>query len=175
MHAFEEANRLAPQDADMRRVLKGARSNLCNSLMDLNRHEQALAQVEAVLPLCDPKERVANRLLRGLSLARLGRHEQAADEARALDREPGLEAESCYNIACVFSLAVAAVRADSQLPPARRAELARSHSRAALALIERCHRDGRLPRKDLLDLLAKDPDLEPIRSTEEFKALIERL
>src|SRR5208337_3351130 len=33
VHAFEEANRLVPQDAEMRRLLKGARSNLCNSLM----------------------------------------------------------------------------------------------------------------------------------------------
>ena len=36
-------------------------------------------------------------------------------------------------------------------------------------VIERSHRDGRLPKKDLLDYLAKDPDMDPIRSTEEFK------
>ena len=59
--------------------------------------------------------------------------------------------------------------------PARRGELAQAHTRAAIALIERAHRDEHLPRKDLLDILAKDPDMDPIRSTEEFKALIERL
>jgi tetratricopeptide (TPR) repeat protein len=175
VRAFEEANRLAPQDAEMRRVLKGARANLCISLTELNRHEEALAQVEAILPLCDPKERVGYQLLRGLALARLGRHEQAVAEAQTLEREPGLDAASLYNLACVFSLAAAAARADSQLAPARRAELALTHTRAAIALIERSHRDGHFPKKDLLDLLGKDPDMNPIRTTEEFKALIDRL
>jgi tetratricopeptide (TPR) repeat protein len=175
VHAFEEASRLAPQDADMRRVLKGARSNLCGSLTELNRHEEALAQVEALLPLCDPTERFTNRLLRALALARLGRHEQAVAEAQTLEREPGLDADSLYNTGCIYSLAVPAARADSQLAPARRTELARSHIRAAIALIERSHRDGHLPKKDLLDILRKDPDMDPIRSTEEFKRLIERL
>ena len=175
VRAFEEANRLLPQDADMRRVLKGARSNLCNSLTLLDRHAEALTQIEAVLPLCDDKERAGYRLQHGLSLARLGRHEQAAAEARLLEREPGPDAENLYNIACVFSLAVAAARADTRIAPPQRTELALTNTRAAIALLERSHREGRFPKQELLDLLAKDPDMEPIRSTEELKAFIEWL
>lgn len=32
-----------------------------------------------------------------------------------------------------------------------------------------------IPRKDLLDLFGKDPSLEPIRSTREFKAILKRI
>ena len=81
VQSYQEANRLLPQDAEMQRVLKGARSNLYNTLTELNRNDEALTQLEASLPLCDPEERIQKRLLRGLSLARLGRHEQAAAEA----------------------------------------------------------------------------------------------
>ena len=175
MQSYQQANRRRPQDAEMQRVLKGARSNLYNTLTELNRNDEALTQLEATLPLCDPNERIQKRLLRGLSLARLGRHEQAAAEAQALGREPDLDAENLYNFACILSLATAAVRADSRLAPARKAELALADTRAAIALIERSYRDGHFPKKDLLDYLAKDPDMEPIRSSEEFKRLIEQL
>jgi hypothetical protein len=114
-------------------------------------------------------------LLRALILARAGRHEAAVTEAHSLEREPGLDAETIYNLACVYSLAVGAVRADSKLDSVRKADHARSYAADAIRLIARSHRDGRFPSKELLDLLQKDPDMEPVRGTSEFNALAEEV
>ena len=102
-------------------------------------------------------------------------HEQAVAQARSLEREPGLDAETFYNLACVYSLAVAGARSDSRLESARKADLARSYEAEAIRLIARCHRDCKFPSKELLDLLQKDPDMEPIRGTTEFKDLVEQI
>ena len=173
--AFDAAHQAQPDDAEIRRCLLGARGNLCASLEDLKRHDAALAQIEAAITLCDAKDRRAQRFFKGLILARAGRHEQATAEARTLEREPGLDAEGLYNLACIHSQAVAAVRADARLAPARKTALAQTCLNDAFRLIARSDREGHFPRKELLDLLGKDPDLEPIRSNETFKALVDRL
>ena len=170
VRAFEEAHRVEPADAEMRRCLLGARRNLCCSLDALNRHDEAIAQIDASLPLCDAREQVAQRLFKGLILARLGRHEKAAAEARALAREPGVDAETLYNLACIHSLAVGAARADPRLSPARKVELAKANLDDAVNLIERSLREKHFPQKELLNLLANDPDMAAIRGSEEFKA-----
>jgi tetratricopeptide (TPR) repeat protein len=175
VRASEEAHRLAPDHAEMRRFLKGARGNLRATYEQLNRYDDALSQIDATLPLCDAKERAGHRLLRALTQVRAGRHQQAVAEARSLESEPGLDNETFYNLACVYSLAAGAVRVDPKLDPGRSTELARECAAAAIRLIEQSRRDGKFPKKDLLDLLGKDTDLEPIRNTSEFKALVERI
>ena len=175
VQAFDEAHRVSPDHAEMIRLLKGARGNLRMTYEMLGRHDDALAQVEASLPLCSPAERSGLRVAKGLILARTGRHEQAAFEARSLGAEDGLDAETLYNLACVDSLAVAAVRADPKVEPAKKSEIAAAYAVEASRLLERSSRAGQMSAKDLLGLLAKDPDLEPIRSTSEFQAVLTRL
>ncbi len=159
----------------MRSLLKGARGNLRAIYEQLKRYDDALVQIEATLPLCDAKERAGHQLLHALTLVRAGRHEQAVAEARSLEREPGLDAESLYNLACVYSLAEAGARSDSMLDSARKADLARSYAANAIRLVARSHRDGKFPSKELLDLLSKDHDMDPIRATPEFNALTEQI
>jgi tetratricopeptide (TPR) repeat protein len=175
VRAFEEAHALAPDDAEMRRFLKGSRGNLRDTLTVLNRHDEALAQVDAALPLCNAAERQALRLIRALILARAGRHAQAFAEAQSLAGASGLDAESIYNLACVHSLAVASLRSDAGLDPPRKSNLTHSHTRAAIELINRAHREAHFPTDKLLDLLRQDPDMKPIRDSAEFKALVKTL
>jgi tetratricopeptide (TPR) repeat protein len=172
VRAFEEAVALAPHDAEMRTFLKGSRGNLRDTLTVLNRYDEALVQVDAALPLCNATERQGWRLIRGLISARAGRHAPAVSEAQSLAGSPGLDAESLYNLACIYSLAVAAVRADGSLNPARKPSLVQAHTRAAMELVERSHREAHFPTDKLLELLAQDPDMKPIRDTAEFKAML---
>ena len=74
VQAFDEAHRVSPDHAEMIRLLKGARGNLRMTYEMLGRHDDALAQVEASLPLCSPAERSGIRVAKGLILARTGRH-----------------------------------------------------------------------------------------------------
>ena len=175
VRAYEDAHRVAPDDAYLLTCLKGARGNLCTTYQELNRPEEALAELDAIIAVCEPKEKPAKQIVRGLILVRAGRHEQALTESRLVESTPGLDAESLYNLACISSLAVAAINADPKLDAAQKRERAAASTRDAIRLIDRADRDGHFPRKDLLDLLGKDTDLEPIRNTPEFKALLERL
>jgi serine/threonine-protein kinase len=172
VRAFDEAHALAPADAEMRAFLKGSRDNLRNTLIVLNRHDEALAQIDASLPLCNATERQNLRLIRALIMARAGRHEQAVAEAHALAAKAGLDAETLYNLACVLSLAVAAVRDDVGLDPSRKSHLAGAHTRTAIGLIRRSRDEAHFPTPKLLELLAQDPDMKPIRDSGEFKAML---
>jgi serine/threonine-protein kinase len=175
VRAFEEVHELAPYDAEMRTFLKGSRGNLRDTLTVLKRYDEALVQVDAALPLCNDTERQAWRLVRSLILVHAGRYEPATAEAQSIAASAGLDAESLYNLACIFSLAVAAVRADAQLVPTRKVELLQNHSRSAIRLIDRSYREGHFPRDKLLELLAQDADMQPIRDSAEFKDMIETL
>ncbi len=172
--ALDEANRLAPHEVELRVQLKGARSNLRNTVAELNRHEEALAQTDLILALCGPDERLDQELARALCLARLSRHQQAVAAAEKLVHAPGLGFVQLYNLGCVFSMAAAAARSDPALEPACRAEQSQADTRSAIALIERASREPGVSVKDLASYLASDPDLDAIRSSDEFKDLVRR-
>jgi tetratricopeptide (TPR) repeat protein len=173
--AFEKARLIEPDRADTRNFLKGAMRNLAGTFIALRRYDEALAQADSILPLCDPGEQLGERLARGLLLARMGRHEEAETEARVLEPGAGNKSEYMYNLACLYSLAVSAVRSDAHLTHEKRDQRMQSLSREALRLIKRSHREGKFPTKDLLDLLAKDSDLDAIRGTSEFDSLVTSL
>jgi serine/threonine-protein kinase len=171
VQSYEECRRANPADSYTLTCLVGARGNLCATLQQLGRIDEAIAELDRILGDIQPAERPNRRIERALLLIRAGRLDQAITDADALAREPGLRAESLYNLACVHALAVKAVADDRTLDSARKQELTRARTADAIRLIERSHRDAHFPTKDLLDLLAKDSDLEAIRKTPEFEAL----
>ena len=73
------------------------------------------------------------------------------------------------------SNSVKAASTDPALDPSRQAVLGRASTAKALALIEQASHPGRFPRQALLDLLRKDSDLDPIRNTDDYRALLARL
>ena len=71
---------------------------------------------------------------------------------------------------------MAGARSDSRLESARKADLARSYAAEAIGLITRSTEWQAPLGKELLDLLGKTLDMEPIRDTTEFqRACLDRL
>jgi hypothetical protein len=118
---------------------------------------------------------VSHRFLKGFIQALAGRHELATAEARSLAKEPGLPADTLYNLACIHSLSVAAALADARLPKARQDELAETYRREAIGLIDRSITEGKFPKKELLEQLSKDNDMDPIRGSQAYKELLARI
>ncbi|QEH35413.1 Serine/threonine-protein kinase PrkC [Aquisphaera giovannonii] len=175
VRALEAAHRLAPGDGEAAYILRGSRSNLAGTLAALGRHDEALVQFDALIRDADEAARPPLMLQRALLLARAGRHAEALAAARPLADRPGPDGESSYNLACAFGLIAASAGKDPSLPSPRKDDVVAECRRRALSLLDRAAADDKFPRKELLDLLANDADLDAIRATPEFAALRKRL
>ena len=85
---------------------------------------------DRAVELDDGKNRIAWRLRRALTLARLGEHARAAAEADALASGTPVGGNLLYNAACVYACAAAAVRAGVGRPEADPPRLAPTAARS---------------------------------------------
>ncbi len=112
------------------------------------------------------------RLERALALARAEDHARAAAEANALARGEALQGDTLYDLARVYALASSAVRRDANLSAGDRDNLARQHAARAVALLGRAKAAGYYQGPRHLKALRTSPDLEPLRSRDDFKKLL---
>jgi hypothetical protein len=103
------------------------------------------------------------RLQRAFALIRSGDYSRATAEADALAAEKGATADTVYDTACVCALCAAAARGDKQ-----RVE---RYAFQAVELLRRAVGKGYQNAAHM----KKDPDLDSVRSREDFKRLISGL
>jgi serine/threonine protein kinase len=96
-----------------------------------------------------------------------GRHAASTAEAEALLKGPNLSAQNRYVAACVYALASGAARKDERLTAAERDRLAGDYGARAVALLKQAVAQGYLDAENL----ARDTDLDPIRSRPDFDRL----
>jgi hypothetical protein len=111
------------------------------------------------------------RAFRAAASARAGEHALAAAEAKSLE-EHATMAETRYRVACLYSLCAAAVRADAQLPLARRDELAERYAAAAVALLRQAAATGYFKSPKEIKDLKEEKDLAAVRDRDDFKKLL---
>jgi tetratricopeptide (TPR) repeat protein len=140
-----------------------------DSLRQREDFKQLLAALEATLNV--EQEQLA-RLKRATDLANKGHHAQAAAEAALLAEAKPASAGLLYDTGCVYALCVAAVQKDAQTAAAEREKLAEDYARRAIALLRRAVQAGF---NDLKHLKTGDPDLESLRSREDFQKLVAEL
>ncbi len=135
-----------------------------SALAALARHTEALADVERGMALDVADVRTPLRLARAKALAHLDQHAQAAADADALVAETAEpSADVLHGAAGVYATCAARVRAD----PA----LSENYAVRAVALL------GRAFDKDaaaVADAVAKDTNLDVLRSREDFRKLTTR-
>jgi serine/threonine-protein kinase len=172
-----------PAMPDYRNGLAGTMVNLANLLRDRKDLrgarrvlEQALDHHQAALRANPnhPGYRSSyrtNRWALADTLVRLGDHATAAEASAqfaqaAVDRPTDL-----YNAACYLANCVPLAEKDSNLPEAKRQELARSYADRALDTLRQALKSGY---KDLANM-KKDPDLDPLRQRADFQKLLQDL
>jgi len=112
-----------------------------------------------------------NRTLLASTLSMLGDHvgaSQTAEQLAALGWNP---AGNAYTAARALAQCIPVVDEDTNLPPARRAELARSYAERALTLLEQAIANGF---KDLANM-KKTTDLDRLRSHSKFQELLAQM
>jgi serine/threonine-protein kinase len=185
---FEAALGLSTRSIDLlnevlRHVPRNARAkeNLCRghglraaALSDMGRDADALPEWERALELDTGQRQNEWRVRRGATLARLGRHAEAAAEVRAATAPDGTDAAVLYDAARVMARAVRAVRADGQLTDIQRDALASAYGGVAIDFLRRSQSAGYFKRPQARDAV-KDDVFAPLRSRGDFQRLAAEL
>jgi serine/threonine protein kinase len=153
-----------------RKFLRNSHSGRAAALAELNRHAEALADLDRAVALADGPN-PAYQLRRADALLRLGDHSAATAVARAVAADKALPAGDIYDVACVFSLCAAAVARDEKVLPPERARTAEAYAARAMTELRRATAAGY---RDVAHIQA-DTDLDAIRGRDEFKKLLKEL
>jgi serine/threonine protein kinase/tetratricopeptide (TPR) repeat protein len=157
-----EAERELPQARVALRYCLEARAL---TLYELKRYADAIAVWDRRAR--DPEPLLRNgRFFRCLSLAYVGDHARATDEAEKLAAEPGTSAEDFYNLACIFSLSMSA---------ARQGPRADKYAARAMEWLAKCRDAGYFKDPTALEQLKIDTDLDALRSRDELKKFLDDL
>jgi tetratricopeptide (TPR) repeat protein len=156
-----------PRDARVRLALKYFHWGRASILTRLGRHAEALKDLESAHEADDGRSRGWLRVQRALTLARLGDHATAADEAAALARFQGKPAALVYDLARVYALAAAAARDD--------AALANQYADRAMALLRQVQAAGFFTDPARIEQLRKDPDLGALRTRDDYRKWVANL
>jgi serine/threonine-protein kinase len=152
-----------PHDHEARGELVAACEARARALNRLGRYREALTDWQEAEQVAGP-DRPTVRLGMGETLARLGRHAQAARAVGHLHAQE-LSANQLVELARVYALCWRAADRDAGEPRADRASLADQYAvRAAAALSQA----GRAARSGL----TRDPDFEPLRDRADFRGLL---
>jgi serine/threonine protein kinase/tetratricopeptide (TPR) repeat protein len=152
-----------PELADARLFLHNAHWERAQTLMRLKRYREALPDWDRCFELSVEQERFRSRFGRLEALARSGDHVRATAEADALAKVAGATPEMLFDVACSYALSAAAARGDE-----KRVE---QYAARAVELLRQAVAKG----FNKADYMKKDPDLDLLRTREDFKKLIAEL
>jgi len=107
-----------------------------------------------------------------LALVRRREYGPVIDDAERLAGKKNLGAVNEYNLACVFALAITAVRADDKLPAAERDRLAGDYATRAMEMLRRSQADGFFRSPGQVKNFRIDVDLDALRPRKDFQDFI---
>jgi tetratricopeptide (TPR) repeat protein len=153
-----------PRRTTAREYLRNAHWGRASALDALGRHADAAQDWEQAIDLDPGLSRAALRAQRALSLARAGDAERATAAADELARTPAQQGSgSAYDAACVFAV-LSGVLTD--------ATQKEHHARRAVELLTQARDRGFFQEPAKRAWLQKNPELEPLRSRNDFQKLL---
>jgi tetratricopeptide (TPR) repeat protein len=169
LEILERLFRQQPKDASARLSLRNAYLGRAEAFAKLARRSEAIQDWDRALATDDGSGRGLLRLARAGFLARLGEHAQATAEAQTLADGAPASGELLYDLACVYSLSVAAARRDTKLAPADRERQADQYAARVLEMLTKAEAAGFFKNLAAIEHLKKDADLVPISARDDFK------
>jgi serine/threonine protein kinase/tetratricopeptide (TPR) repeat protein len=163
MATLEEVLRQVKVDVTAQQFLRNSYLGRAQALDTLKRHAEAVKDWDKVIELSAETERPGFRLLRAASRVRAGQVDAAIQEAEELAKNG--DANTLYNVACVFALA-----ADRKGESAAQMSKEECANRA-VAILQQAVAKGW---KDA-EHMKKDDDLKALREREDFKKLVSEL
>jgi serine/threonine protein kinase/tetratricopeptide (TPR) repeat protein len=160
-----------PRHTFARQFICEAYERRAATLTKLRRHNDALRDLDRLLELADAQTRNTRRSLRAATLARMGDHGAAVNEADAVAAMGSLSAESMYHLACTYAACAAAVRQDPQISTAEQRQRADKYEVRAVDLLSKARAAGFFRETARIEEMRQDEDLAPLRRRRDFQEL----
>ena len=154
------------------RILANAKTARADALSRLGRHNEALAAWAEIVGPDLSRAGLPARLGRAEALARAGKHDEAIAETKALAEATRGWGVMLYRLAVITTLAGKVVTTDTSLAEDHRDRRAEADFAAAVALLKQAADAGYFKRAAERERLKADTDLEPLRSRDDFRALL---
>jgi tetratricopeptide (TPR) repeat protein len=167
--------RTHPELIGARGRLRAAHGTRARARLAAGQADGAVADWEGFLALNDAGDRVAYRFEYTMALARAGRHAKVAEQVDLMAARKDLNEADFYNLACFEALALAAARTDKDLASQAREAAERRYAGAALGFLERARNGGFFQDPANRAQFAKDTDLDALRTSDEFRAVLRRI
>jgi tetratricopeptide (TPR) repeat protein len=175
IHVLADVLRKQPDHSDAREQLSVTHMARAGTLLQLGREDEARKDWERMVELGEDQTNIDTRIWRAQGLAHLGEHEKAISEVEEMlagRREPQY---SQYNVACVFSICSRTVNQDDDLSADERRSLAQDYAARAVRMLVLAHELGFFNTPGFVEVLKTDPDIKPLESRQDFKALVREL
>jgi serine/threonine protein kinase len=159
---------LKPQNTQILEILGNAYGGQAINLMHLKRYGEAVLSWERYLEL-KPGD---DRCLYLISLAHVGNYRRAVDGAQVLAAKREISGFVFYQLACVYAVAIPAVRGDASIPSSKCDRLVDQYETTAVEFLRRAAAAGLFKDPAHLEALLKDEDFEPLRARTDFQELL---
>jgi serine/threonine-protein kinase len=166
--------RQEPRHSFARYVLlnaSGARSLLYN---DRQQYAEALADYDRVVELSEGADKDYHEGMRTAFIVRAGDYLKATSMADALSQNPKADNDALYAMARAYSLAIEAAKKDTRRESSERNRLASQFTARSLALLARVKAKGYFNDPGRRAHLQNTADLASVRSSHEFRKLVEQ-
>jgi serine/threonine-protein kinase len=140
----------------------------------LARHDEALRDWDRTLELSLAPDQAWFRLQRALTLARGGDYSQASAEAEGLLKQNSSNADSLYQLACVYALSASAVKNAKDIP-ADAKQRADEYALHAVEVLGKLRNLGFFQNRANIERLEQDADWQVVRPREEFQKLLREM
>jgi serine/threonine protein kinase len=168
---LESVLKKEPRQTFARQFVQEAYQRRVTTLNQLGRYADSLSDLDRLLELAGGVKSDPWRLLRAVTLARMGQPDPAMTEVDALAARPSLSATDLYDLACVCSLCSAAIRSDAQLTTAERDRRADPSAARAVEFLKKAKAAGFFKSAAQFEEMRKDKDLDVLRGRQDFQEL----
>jgi tetratricopeptide (TPR) repeat protein len=145
------------------------------ALSRMNRHSEALPDLERAIALDEGPNGVVLRLKLAISLLHAGEHVKAVAEVNTLAEGKDVKGDTLINAARICAWASKAVKDDTGLSQAERDERAEYYAARSVQLLGKAREGGYFRDPAWVGHLKKDLGLDPLRSRDDFKKFIQEL
>jgi serine/threonine protein kinase len=163
-----------PRHEEARSVLRESHAGRATVLAKLGRYPEAMAAWDKAIEFDPGPGREQLRESRLYAMARSGDHIQAAREAEQLAKETK-SARIVYSAAEIHALAAAAARKDQKLDASTQDQFVQQYGARAVEFLHKAQAAGYFDTPQKLEDLLKEPDVEALRSREDFKEFLAAL
>ena len=170
---LESYVRNEPNDQVARELFLKLHGNRGQALSALGRYRESANDWTKVVELSSEPVPAYHRITLALHLLKSGELDRAIAEARLAEKGSALSGEDLYNLACVYTRAVAAVQADEHPGVDDRSRLCESYVSEALGVLRKAAQAGYFRDPDVREQARRDSDLDILRGRPEFRRILE--